>query len=156
MWWIPQFDLTSYSNIYISWTKELMKVTSKKFKCTVPELEYLICPVTDMSVVLCTTHSSRLDIYSCDNMAVRSSRYQLLQVRSILDKVHQASMLPKSDNIVQITFFYSRSSLKLYSPKSPGTMGHKMCPFVLQRDLCTTVNTTCRRKPPNVKWTEQY
>jgi len=29
-----------------------MKVTSKQFKYTVPELEYLIYPVTYMSVVL--------------------------------------------------------------------------------------------------------
>jgi hypothetical protein len=47
----PQFNFTSYSNIHISWTKELKKVTSKKFKYTVLELEYLICPVTYMSVV---------------------------------------------------------------------------------------------------------
>ena len=45
---IKIIDLTSYSNIYISWTKEVMKVTSKQFKYTASELEYLICPVTYM------------------------------------------------------------------------------------------------------------
>lgn len=47
----PLLDLTSYYNINMSGTKELMKVTRKQFKYTVPELEYLIYPVIYMSVV---------------------------------------------------------------------------------------------------------
>lgn len=51
-----------------------------------------------------------------------------------MDKVHQVSMFPKSDNIVQITFFNRRSSWKLYSPKSPGMMTQNV-PFSVAKGL---------------------